>query len=167
MRNSNPPDNLNTNVGVRPGCFSPPAPFTVRAAGRDSSGSTRRVQTRSGDRRQPRARPAPNPRPHDPHSASPLPHGHRTWVTRWAFTLSRRWNLPHPLTFHPSRHQRHRCGASGPPGGAGAMTRNAGSRRGGTEGRAAMTRNAGSRRGGKEGRAGAAAQPLPPICGVL
>ena len=51
MRNSNHPDNLNTTVGVRPGCFSPPAPFTVRAAGRDSNGSARRVQTRSGDRR--------------------------------------------------------------------------------------------------------------------
>jgi formylglycine-generating enzyme required for sulfatase activity len=53
FRNSNHPDNVNTNVGVRPGCFSPPAPFTVRAVGRDSSGSARRVQTRSGDRRQP------------------------------------------------------------------------------------------------------------------
>lgn len=29
----------------------PPAPFTVRAVGRDSSGSARRVQTRSGDHR--------------------------------------------------------------------------------------------------------------------
>jgi hypothetical protein len=99
MRNSNHPDNLNTNVGDRPGCFSPPAPFTVRAAGRDSIGSARRVtdprvQTRSGDRRQPSARPAPNPRPHDPHSASPLPHGQRTWVNRWAF----------PLPFHRLQH---------------------------------------------------------------
>ena len=29
FRNSNHPDTDNTNVGVRPGCFSPPAPFTV------------------------------------------------------------------------------------------------------------------------------------------
>jgi len=46
-----PPDNDNTNNGLRPCCPSPPAPFTVRAAGRDSSGSARRVQTRSGDHR--------------------------------------------------------------------------------------------------------------------
>ena len=49
-RNSNHPDNVNTNIGVRPCCLLPPAPFTVRAVGRDSSGSTRRVQTRSSDR---------------------------------------------------------------------------------------------------------------------
>ena len=77
FRNSNHPDNVNTNVGVRPGCFSPPAPFTVRAVGRDSSGSARRVQTRSGDRRSPLARPAPSQRPHDPHNPGPLPHGPR------------------------------------------------------------------------------------------
>jgi formylglycine-generating enzyme required for sulfatase activity len=58
FRNCDLTDYVLPNVGVRPGCFSPPAPFTVRAAGRDSSGSTRRVtdprvQTRSGDRRQP------------------------------------------------------------------------------------------------------------------
>ena len=61
FRDSNHPDNAGPFVGVRPGCFSPPAPFTVRAAGSDSNGSTRRVidprvtdprvQTRSGDRR--------------------------------------------------------------------------------------------------------------------
>ena len=77
FRNSNHPDNVNTNIGVRPGCFSPPAPFTVRAVGRDSSGRTRRVQTRSGDRRTPLARSAPSQRPHDPHSPGPLPHGPR------------------------------------------------------------------------------------------
>jgi hypothetical protein len=36
-----------------------------------------RVQTRSGDRRQPLARPAPSQRPHDPHSPGSLPHGPR------------------------------------------------------------------------------------------
>ena len=56
---------------------SPPAPFTVRAVGRDSSGSARRVQTRSGERRSPLARPAPSQRPHDPHNIGPLPHGPR------------------------------------------------------------------------------------------
>jgi formylglycine-generating enzyme required for sulfatase activity len=70
MRGSLRPDDLGPDVGVRPGCFSPPAPFTVRAVGRDSNGSARRVtdprvQTRSGDRRQPQARPAPNLRPHE------------------------------------------------------------------------------------------------------
>jgi formylglycine-generating enzyme required for sulfatase activity len=64
MRVGQRPGFLNTDVGVRPGCFSPPAPFTVRAVGRDSNGSARRVtdprvQTRSGDRRPPSARPAP------------------------------------------------------------------------------------------------------------
>ncbi len=53
FRNGIHPGNVGPSVGVRPGCFSPPAPFTVRAVGRDSSGRTRRVQTRSGDRRQP------------------------------------------------------------------------------------------------------------------
>ncbi len=52
MRYSLHPDYVITSVGVRPGCFSPPAPFTVRAVGRDSSGSARRVQTRG-------SRPAP------------------------------------------------------------------------------------------------------------
>ncbi|MFM9100788.1 MAG: hypothetical protein ACKOPS_05405, partial [Cyanobium sp.] len=37
-RNSNHPANINTNVGFRPCCLLPPAPFTVRAAGRDSIG---------------------------------------------------------------------------------------------------------------------------------
>ena len=87
MRNSNHPDNLNTNVGVRPGCFSPPAPFTVRAVGRDSNRSAQRVQTRSGDRRPPLARPAPRQRPHDPHITGPLPHGHRPGCPWWAFCL--------------------------------------------------------------------------------
>jgi formylglycine-generating enzyme required for sulfatase activity len=50
VRLSNHPDYFDTDVGVRPGCFSPPAPFTVRAVGRDSNGSARRVQTPSGDR---------------------------------------------------------------------------------------------------------------------
>jgi hypothetical protein len=104
MRNSNQPDNDITNVGIRPGCFSPPAPFTIRAAGRDSSGSTRRVtdprvpdprvQTRSGDRRSPLARPAPSQRPHDPHSPGPLPHGPRD--------LGDSVGFPSSLSIHPS-----------------------------------------------------------------
>jgi formylglycine-generating enzyme required for sulfatase activity len=49
FRGSDLPDYVLSIVGVRPGCFAPPAPFTVRAAGRDSSGSTRGGQTRSGD----------------------------------------------------------------------------------------------------------------------
>ena len=77
FRYSLPPVSVSPYVGVRPGCFSPPAPFTVRAVGRDSSGSARRVQTRSGDRRPPLARPAPSQRPHDPHNPGPLPHGPR------------------------------------------------------------------------------------------
>ena len=65
-----------------PAVSPPPAPFTVRAAGRDSSGSTRGVtdpwvQTRSGDRRSPLARSSLSQRPHDPHSPGPLPHGPR------------------------------------------------------------------------------------------
>ena len=39
-RNKRHPDNRDNNVGFRL-CVFPPAPFTVRAAGRDSSGSTR------------------------------------------------------------------------------------------------------------------------------
>jgi hypothetical protein len=82
FRNSNHPDNVNTNVGVRPGCFSPPAPFTVRAVGKDSSRSTRRVtdprvQTRSGYRRSPVTRSAPIQRTHDPHNNGPRSHGPR------------------------------------------------------------------------------------------
>ena len=45
-RNRRHQDNRNNNVGFRL-CRFPPAPFIVRAVGRDSSGSTRRVQTRS------------------------------------------------------------------------------------------------------------------------
>ena len=40
------PDIRFSNVGFRV-CALPPAPFTARAVGRDSSGSARRVQTRS------------------------------------------------------------------------------------------------------------------------
>ena len=70
-----------------PAVSSPPAPFTVRAVGRDSSGRERRVtdprvQTRSGDRRSPLARPAPSQRPHDPHNPGPRP---QTWDAWWAF----------------------------------------------------------------------------------
>jgi formylglycine-generating enzyme required for sulfatase activity len=43
FRSGGHPDAVYTPVGVRPGCFSPPAPFTVRAVGRESNGSTRRV----------------------------------------------------------------------------------------------------------------------------
>jgi formylglycine-generating enzyme required for sulfatase activity len=47
-RNSNHPGNRNDNVGFRVCCL-PPAPFTARAVGWESSGSARRVQTRSCD----------------------------------------------------------------------------------------------------------------------
>ena len=77
FRNSNHPDNVNTNVGVRPGCFSPPAPFTVRAVGRDSSGSARRVQTRSGDRRF-------GARSVQQRPTAPWP---KTWELWWVFCL--------------------------------------------------------------------------------
>ncbi|MFN9622316.1 MAG: SUMF1/EgtB/PvdO family nonheme iron enzyme [Cyanobacteriota bacterium] len=49
-RNSNHPGNRNDNVGFRVCCL-PPAPFTARAVGWESSGSARRVQTRSRDQR--------------------------------------------------------------------------------------------------------------------
>jgi hypothetical protein len=99
FRNSNHPDTVNSNVGVRPGCLSPPAPFTARAVGRASSGSTRRVtdprvQTRSGDRRSPLARPAPSQRPHDPHNPGPLPHGPRPGMPG-GLSLSGRSHPPH------------------------------------------------------------------------
>ena len=80
--------NDNTNIGLRPCCPSPPAPFTVRTAARDCSGRTRRVtdprvQTRSGDRRPRRlirTSPAHCPRPHD-------------LAGRWAFPAC--WHASH------------------------------------------------------------------------
>jgi hypothetical protein len=54
FRNSNNPDNDNTNIGLLPCSPSPPAPFTVRTVARDCGGRTRRVQTRSGDHRRSR-----------------------------------------------------------------------------------------------------------------
>ena len=73
IRNSNHPGNTNNTVGFRPGCFAPPAPFIVRAVGRDSSGSARRVQTRSGDR-SPGDRPRPARRSAQQQPAAPRPH---------------------------------------------------------------------------------------------
>jgi hypothetical protein len=83
FRNSNNPDNDNTNIGLRPCCPSPPAPFTVRTAARDCSGRTRRVQTRSSDHRRSRlirTSPAHCPRPHD-------------LAGRWAFPAG--WHASH------------------------------------------------------------------------
>jgi formylglycine-generating enzyme required for sulfatase activity len=51
LRASYHPDTVNTLVGVRPCCLLPPATFTFRSAGKDSFGSARRDQTRSGARR--------------------------------------------------------------------------------------------------------------------
>ena len=51
LRASYHPDTVNTLVGVRPCCLLPPATFTFRSAGKDSFGSARRDQTRSGVRR--------------------------------------------------------------------------------------------------------------------
>ncbi|MFN9545825.1 MAG: SUMF1/EgtB/PvdO family nonheme iron enzyme [Cyanobacteriota bacterium] len=76
-RNRRHQDNRNDNVGFRL-CVFPPAPFIVRAVGRDSSGSTRRVQTRSCDRLA------------DPHIPGPLPPGSNpgSW---WSFCVGCSW----------------------------------------------------------------------------
>ena len=62
----------------------PPPPSTLHRQSRWKGfqraypkGHRPKVQTRSGDRRSPLARPAPSQRPHDPHSPGSLPHGPR------------------------------------------------------------------------------------------
>jgi hypothetical protein len=105
-RNSNHPGNTNTNIGVRPCCLLPPAPFTVRTVGRDSSGSTRRVQTRSGDRwprRSIRTSSVHCPRPHDLAGSVGL--------SSWTHPAK---GLPNNI-MHPTRHRGIRLG-SGPCG---------------------------------------------------
>jgi formylglycine-generating enzyme required for sulfatase activity len=95
-RGGNHPASIYASCGVRPCCLLPPAPFTVRAVGRDSSGSTRRVQTRSGDRLA------------DPHNTGPLPHGHRPGCSGGLFLLDTQECLGKGLPATPGAV---RCGA--------------------------------------------------------